>query len=1854
MARSGGGGGEEGPERSKGSITSLLSKINPRKTTASAKPPPVPAKDADTDANNDVNADEAFPPPPSQPITNLNVNETEEGTRERKDSFFRRLSFNRRKKGKISNGEKTEIEIRSPTTSPPLSPTTLGRDGEFVKNKKLSKSEKKDLALVEKKKRIEHWKYPRPKPIDTARVCISLALKIPPAYEIRTVTEAVVKDDAEGAKDGKTSEAKKETVKTVVYDTKKRDLFDKKLRLELAEMAGAEIEDVVIEEAINRDIDVGYYERGKWIIGKAGEFKSKVEEDMERMEKEEEELKRSSSRKKSFLPTLKKIGDADAKAEKVVEDEIEQKRDKEAEASSSLSLPAIDDANPREGEVVIKLNKKTSKGARQRRAANLKRKMSTNDLVDELESEGGAKDMNKRRKEFMENKQLEQGVKVYAEYEKNKKNKDKYKLEEKEIKYDRHGKRLNKFQAAKLAAKSKTAKLSSFSTNVGSYVKLRGGFGTSRGNFVITIVGRDGDPAIHRAMRIKAIVGGHQSNVIDINRLTANAVRVDVDNSGEVKFFDQWEHYWTHIINPVFFGYSTERIISRRKRLILGPKPPRKPIKFRDLEAEYERACSLYKREFAKGLVQGKYWTPEQYKVKQARDRAEFRLILQKKHVARLERKKKLLIEPEPWKRKTREEKVFTLEEVEKWKDKAAKREWKERSVMRARKKKEHAARQEILQDKIWDRKVENWLQNKLLSFNQNKQELANVMKAEKENDERTEMERIIHENNPENIEANNARLSRQKEAKKKEAEEVKSIYDALNTTGEQYPTKKAIMTALSKNKELKGRCKRVDSLSPLFNVQFVNAFMLQPARSSGRVSRKEFCSFGAAVATVGQLYLRAKRKTEDEKERKKKKEAERKNKKEELRNLRKVQKQRRETVKMEKEEKERLLAGGEEGVLVVGGIVFKKDQRRDRATDRIWEKFHHKCIIKVNQSRNYCCNTRRKKYESDIKSLQDLEEDWRLDWDDKFFEMRTAKEKETKELIELRINSGAQELSAAQRATTKKCLDDIIGQVINRAWVEREVAEVVWNLADKVSLKEAYRLHYSHQGNVFSELEDEKKEEEWNSRELIEGWTAYLDEESGAYYYENASTGEATWERPVRPLTPPLNLNLKHLNRLDEKSNAIFAAGVKKYTASSFLKEGEFTVEKIGLSNVGGVGSEGDLGASAGMNILKQKKPLTLAEKLKQANQQAHEVDRENNENLNGEMIKDNNDVVIAHGIATDQNGNVRVSTPQNSKIALELYDVDVANNNNKKKFLGTTSIPYLNLTESSDKRDQFGFEVVTLDLKAASGHHHHNTAKAMSVENVTGSITVAIGDINMAENSPLTSRKWKITVLRGNNLARASHEEKNDTICEIKWHHELVGTTTVVKDSQNPVWTTADDLENTVIVPSDVALERDNEKDEALRKKTRAKTIIGKKKMVLGSILKKGMLNVKQMVGLGMASKAKIVNELEERVRFWEAETTREEMERRYLFREEVEQKKNEEVRLRAIERPLRDEQESGHRNYLEIVNLCRGLRSGLLRYKWHRTLLSGNMEMTCQVQDPSSGFYQVIKFLPCEYEEDVVRVVEEAELIGDITHRSIVRVKSVERHLIQRFTLHGSAHQQWHLAAFVFEWCGGGKLVDYIRTVDFLEIDPHTMQGWCQNVAEGLKVLHELGLTHRNLNPGNVYLDSGGRAKVGGYMCFKAARAPGCIYSMGRCDTGSWSVVSPEVEAGYEVGPKADIFAFGCCMFYWCTGKLPNVAKFGVEATVREVSLHFGERVRGAIRMALQPNPDVRADSEELWKYLSVQDMVKQKRGRALAKLRRVVGAKKGIDHGDKSVFGRLVDQVTKTENKFLLAASKSKGM
>lgn len=133
---------------------------------------------------------------------------------------------------------------------------------------------------------------------------------------------------------------------------------------------------------------------------------------------------------------------------------------------------------------------------------------------------------------------------------------------------------------------------------------------------------------------------------------------------------------------------------------------------------------------------------------------------------------------------------------------------------------------------------------------------------------------------------------------------------------------------------------------------------------------------------------------------------------------------------------------------------------------------------------------------------------------------------------------------------------------------------------------------------------------------------------------------------------------------------------------------------------------------------------------------------------------------------------------------------------------------------------------------------------------------------------------------------------------------------------------------------------------------------------------------------------------------------------------------------------------------------------------------------------------------------------------------------------------------------VVAIVTAFCPGGRVADFCaggRSGGRLagSADNARVLQWAREACDGLRQMHARGLTHRNLNPGNVHLDARGRAVLTGFQSLRNPRAPGDLYSMGRSDWGSTGVASPEVLAGAAPTPAADVWAFGCCLLAWTSG-------------------------------------------------------------------------------------------------------------
>ncbi len=141
----------------------------------------------------------------------------------------------------------------------------------------------------------------------------------------------------------------------------------------------------------------------------------------------------------------------------------------------------------------------------------------------------------------------------------------------------------------------------------------------------------------------------------------------------------------------------------------------------------------------------------------------------------------------------------------------------------------------------------------------------------------------------------------------------------------------------------------------------------------------------------------------------------------------------------------------------------------------------------------------------------------------------------------------------------------------------------------------------------------------------------------------------------------------------------------------------------------------------------------------------------------------------------------------------------------------------------------------------------------------------------------------------------------------------------------------------------------------------------------------------------------------------------------------------------------------------------------------------------------------------------------------------------------------------------------------------------------------VLEALEALHDAGLHHLDIKPGNVILRPDGTPVIidlGSATSSSDEDEPGATRALGGSrEAGSLPWTAPERLQGEEVGPTADVFAVGALLHLLLTGR-PHVATAGrvryqvVDDIVRgsppELPDHVPEDVAGVVRRALQRDP------------------------------------------------------------------------
>jgi serine/threonine protein kinase len=107
--------------------------------------------------------------------------------------------------------------------------------------------------------------------------------------------------------------------------------------------------------------------------------------------------------------------------------------------------------------------------------------------------------------------------------------------------------------------------------------------------------------------------------------------------------------------------------------------------------------------------------------------------------------------------------------------------------------------------------------------------------------------------------------------------------------------------------------------------------------------------------------------------------------------------------------------------------------------------------------------------------------------------------------------------------------------------------------------------------------------------------------------------------------------------------------------------------------------------------------------------------------------------------------------------------------------------------------------------------------------------------------------------------------------------------------------------------------------------------------------------------------------------------------------------------------------------------------------------------------------------------------------------------------------------------------------------------------------RETAEGLAAAHARGLIHRDIKPGNIFLEGPrGRVKILDFGLARAAVDDAHITQSGVI-LGTPAFMAPEQARGEPVDARCDLFSLGCVLYRMCTGAAPFNASDAISTLV-----------------------------------------------------------------------------------------------
>ncbi|MBT9588521.1 protein kinase [bacterium] len=250
----------------------------------------------------------------------------------------------------------------------------------------------------------------------------------------------------------------------------------------------------------------------------------------------------------------------------------------------------------------------------------------------------------------------------------------------------------------------------------------------------------------------------------------------------------------------------------------------------------------------------------------------------------------------------------------------------------------------------------------------------------------------------------------------------------------------------------------------------------------------------------------------------------------------------------------------------------------------------------------------------------------------------------------------------------------------------------------------------------------------------------------------------------------------------------------------------------------------------------------------------------------------------------------------------------------------------------------------------------------------------------------------------------------------------------------------------------------------------------------------------------------------------------------------------------------------------------------------FEFEGTLGRGGMGVVYLATDTTQNRKVAIKFLSSTGQDASLakRFQREASQLAQLHHPNIVGFYDA-----------GYFQKQNYI---VMEYVPGGSLRGLLAQQE----GPLTLQQSLElfaGVADGLEYIHQSGLVHRDLKPDNILLGEDRHPKIGDFGLALKLEDQSRITQSGMI-LGTYSYLSPEQILSRDVGPSADLYALGCCMYEAITGRplfsadtefaLLNSHLRQTPIPPRQVRLDIPAELDTLILRLLQKSPGERPDS------------------------------------------------------------------